>query len=300
MNNIIFLKKDKKNHIRLKTLNVDIIEIIIDHLFYGDNMKLRNLIEFKKTCKLYFFIVSDYIKRYINKKNIYNNIYREDLYNKEPNIYIYIKQDFNLRIEKRYIKFNINNMVFYSYNYYIYVNDFQKIQKIFYLNIFRNESLKNIIIIYDLYELSYIKRIEDCIMYERDYPVKIVYNPIINYIHLCFNDINCTKFLFNGIFNFIKTTNIINTLNIYSYEKNRSDFITHFLNYIINNNIKIKNIEWNIYLNLDILYRLYLNKNIYKIIITDNSKNRKYINNKKWKYNFNKKIKIESFERRWF
>lgn len=113
------INKDYKcinNNIGIKRLNINIIEIILDYLFYGNNMKMESLVDFKNTCKMYFYIVQNYINKFINNKPTHDNIYKKHSINiKDPYIYVYISSDKNFVLEKEYIKINYNNNVFYRY-----------------------------------------------------------------------------------------------------------------------------------------------------------------------------------------
>lgn len=176
--------------------------------------------------------------------------------------------------------------------YNIYINKLENLQTILSHNIFKEESLKNIIILNNIYEFHYIEKM---ILYNMIKSTIIKYFPIINYIFLCFRyeDIY-NKSLLNNIFSFFKNIKNINTLKIIHDESYKSLFIDDFLNYISINNIKINVLKWKMYLNLKILCKLCLNKNIYNIIIINNYKNRKYMKNQKWRYIFKEKIRLEN------
>lgn len=224
----------------IKRLNINIIEIILDYLFYGNNMKMENLIHFKNTCKMYFYIVQKYINKFISNKPMYNNIYKEHININEINetyIYVHINSDKKIVFEKEYIKIKYKNNIFYKYIYNIYINKLENLQNILSFNIFKEESLKNIIILHNVYEFHYI---EKKILYGMTKSTIIKYFPIINYIFLCFRYENIyNKSLLNNIFSFLKNIKNINTLKIFYDESYKSLFIDDLLNYISVNNIKI-------------------------------------------------------------
>jgi hypothetical protein len=229
------------------------------------------LLELKKTCKLFFSIISNYVKDFIKKTKIFKNEYKDESKDNKPKIYVYIDKTKKINIEKRYITIKVNNNIIYSYNYFIYIRNLEELYKIFKLNIFKKISLKDLILLYEVYNFSYII---NCHEYVKTDSLKVKYTPVFNNMYLYFD-------------NEKKLPTYILEFNCYN--KYKLEFIDKILNYICNNNIKIEIIKWHIYLDLNILQKLYINKNIYKIII-DSYINKKYINHKKYGFMFKEKI----------
>jgi hypothetical protein len=274
---------------RLNNLPIKILKNILDNLFYNENLKLKNLLELKNTCKLLYSVISDYIEKFIKNKKIFKNEYKEESKDNEPKIYVFINNTQKVNIEKRYITIKNNNRFIYSYNYFIHIRNFDELYKLFKLNIFKNISLKNLLLLNKVYVFSYII---SCHEYVKINSLKLIYTPVFNNIYLYFSiEKNLSDYVLNDFLHIIKNIKILNILEFNCYYKYKLEFVNKILDYIYDNNIKIKIIKWNIFLDLTILHKLYINKNIHKVIIS-NYKNKRYINNKKYDFMFKEKIKI--------
>jgi hypothetical protein len=142
-------------------------------------------------------------------------------------------------------------------------------------------------LLYEVYNFSYII---NCHEYVKTDSLKVKYTPVFNNMYLYFdNEKKLPTYILNDFLCVIKTIRNLNILEFNCYNKYKLEFIDKILNYICNNNIKIEIIKWHIYLDLNILQKLYINKNIYKIII-DSYINKKYINHKKYGFMFKEKI----------
>lgn len=263
--------------VNINKLPIEILKMIIDNT----SLKIKDLMEFKGTCKKISFLISEYINVHIHKticeKNIYNKIV----------LFINIKENNMFKIIKGVIYNRFNND-----NYVVYIKNFCDIYKIFQINMFKKENLKNIEFI--LTNENNIK-IQTSSIFFRLYEYKI------NYKHIIFDFISITKCMdsYPGIIddflNLIEKINDIEILECNDYNENE---IMQIMKYIKDNNINIRKLKWNnSNVNFNNLKKLCLNENINEILIKNNIKNRKYKNkiDTKIKLN-NEKNKLKKVE----
>ena len=230
----------------INKLSNEIIYIIVN------NIKIKDLMELKNTCKILDLIITKYkINNVDNKINIYINI-----------------NEYN---ELKIIKGGIINTNLHKNqeNYIVYIKKYNDLNKILKLKIFNNEYVKDNKLIFTSKNCNMNK-----IIFSRYYEYILNENNIImDFIKKDNYDYNKILEIKNDILKFIKKHNKIQKIQYNGYTDDEIDGIIDFINKY---NIIIKLIKWNHNINLRILHKLIKNNKNIIINLKNNSRNRNY------------------------